>query len=141
MVVWEYLHRWHTSVTISRRVIIVVGLRNLCHKMQFYRTSLLCLFSNQVKLISISFFSLNLFPLNFCLSQFQVFQQHVRPRGAFIFQSSLSGGGYFWRIVIVMGPSSVSNHHYQVVVTFVCHGPIFGAFNNGQEHSSLLVSI
>ena len=109
MVVWEYLHRWHTSVTISRRVIIVVGLRNLCHKMQFYRTSLFCLFSNQAKLISIRFlFSLNFFLLNFCLSQFQVFQRHVRPRGAFIFQSSLSGSGWL------------------LLADRNCYGPIFG---------------
>ena len=118
MVVWEYLHRWHTSVTISRRVIIVVGLRNLCHKMQFYRTSLLCLFSNWAKLISISLFLLELVSfefLSFSVSSVSTARETTRSvhfpiiiirrwllladRNCYgpIFgsQSSLSGSGYF----------------------------------------------
>ena len=86
--------------------------------MQFYRNSLLCFFLFGQSWSPLAFFSLNLFPLNFCLSQFQVFQWHVRPRGAFIFQSSLSDGRYFWRIVIVMDLSSVSNYHCQVMEYF-----------------------
>ena len=119
MVVWEYLHRWHTSVTISRRVIIVVGLRNLCHKNAFLiLLSLLWLFSNRAKLISISLFLLELVSfefLSFSVSSVSTACETTRSihfpiiiirrwvlladRNCYgpIFgsQSSLSGSGYF----------------------------------------------
>ena len=118
MVVWEYLHRWHTSVTIFRRVIVVVGLRNLCDKMQFCKTSLLCFFSNWGKLISISLFLLELVFfefLSFSASSVSTAREITRSvhfpiiiirrsllladrncYGTILgFHSSLSGSGYF----------------------------------------------